>query len=192
MAIRVYDRAIFDNNSDLLGFDWGAVIGRVGGQAASTGLNLLFGPHGSGGGGGGSQGGGCGSGRLTRDGDISNCLNQSISQIQAGTANLSPAEKLPVYQAFLAFISNDAYFDQSSNSNYLQTQKRVWPGYIADLQRQIAAEPAGTTQRVVDPGTGETVTVSAPAPSPTGSGFQIDSTLLIVGGGLVLLLLLKN
>lgn len=180
MAVRIFDKRIFDNdpNDHTLGFDWGGLIG-VGIQ---TGVGLLQGQ---------GQGGqcrapaGCFQCQMTGQGDIAGCLD-ALFVGSGGLTTMLVNGRIPndqvlsAHQQALAAISNAQLFKQTDA--YLIQAKQV-------IQARIAAyQPTGgTTTQTVIGANGQPVTVTVPASS------GIDTTtILLVGGALALILMLKN
>lgn len=180
---------IFENEADTLGFDWGSIIGPAVGAGTNFGLSWLQ----SLGQGGGNSGGvgssaACGQGTVIGAGEIAICLDRMLGELQAATAGKSATEKLAMYRAFLQFLTSPQYFAQSDSPHYLGEQVRLFrEEYIPDMERLAALEPAGTVTTITDPTTGQTVTVPASA-----GGIDTNTLLLFGGGALVLMLLLRN
>lgn len=174
-----YKSLIFESDPTL-GIDWGNVLGQVGGAAAQTGLSWLLagGPRPS-------QALGCGQVRLTRDGDIALCLDYVGQQrnMYLATPGLTTAERLAAIEQWYAFISNPNFFDQTASPHYLGNELQIAQRDIQQLRQRLADElrQGGAT---VDPATGQIVATAGIVP-----GLD-NSTLLILGGGFVLMLLL--
>jgi len=176
---------IFENEADTLGFDWGSIIGPAVGAGTNFGLSWL---QSLGQGGGGNQppsSMACGQGLVSGAGEIAICLDRMLAELQAATQGKSATEKLAMYRAFLQFLTSPQYFAQSDSPHYLGEQIRQFREvYIPDMERQAAAEPVTT---ITDPTTGQTVTVPASA-----GGIDTNTLLIFGGGALVLMLLLRN
>jgi hypothetical protein len=180
---------IFENEADTLGFDWGSVIGPAVGAGTNFGLSWLQ----SLGQGGGNSGGvgssaACGQSTVIGAGEISICLDRMLGELQTATAGKAATEKLAMYRAFLQFLTSPQYFAQSDSPHYLGEQIRLFRDeYIPDMERQAALESPGSVTTIIDPTTGQAVTV------PNGAGGMSTNTMLLIGGGiLVAILLLKN
>lgn len=200
MAIRVYDRRIFDNNPDLLGgVDWGNVIGQVGAAGAQTGLALLFGNQQGQSGGACRAPAGCLQCRMTGRGDIAGCIDLLAQQYQQAEASGAPPERLlQLATEILAALNNDQFFAQGGDG-YLASAKGTFQNTIRVMQGR--AQQAGATSQttaqtvrvtVVDPVTGKTVTVPVALPPPATAAGISTTTILMVGAGLGLILLMKK
>lgn len=198
--IIVTDPRVFNNTFDdneLGDGAWGAV-GQIGGSAAAAGLNLLFGQHGQGG----SQ--------VQCHGTTNTCLDTLLGQYAAEQQRLAaacsgPAELIQLMQSVLQTLNNPAVFDQN-NDPYLVNTKNQIAARLADVQAHgitsansgtwyancsgggTAAGGGGGTVVVTDPQTGRPVTVTLP---PANSGISNTTLLLIGGGAIALLLFLK-
>lgn len=181
---------------------WGAV-GQIGGQAAAAGLNLLFGQH---------QGGGS---AVQCHGTTNSCLDTLLGQYSAAQQQLAancsgPAELIQLMQSVLVTLNDPAVFDQNGDP-YLTNTKNQIQARLADVQAHgITPANSGTwyatcatgsgggtrQQPVIDPQTGRPVINPAtgqPVTVPTTDTGISGTTLLLLGGGaLVLLLFMKN
>ena len=166
-----------------MGSIWDAV-GQIGAAATQVTLPLLFGQGSS------MNGQARGSAQIQAFvNQATSTLNQILATLQSG--QLSRADAVNNAQRIVDALSNSQYVYQAQHgddANILRSGK----AQAAELLRQIQAlagsgVPAGQT-----PPAGP-VPISAPAgkvSTPLVGGFD-NSTLLLVGGGLALLLLLK-
>ena len=175
--------------SDYSGGDLGSVwdaVGAIGAAATQVTLPLLLGS------GGGSSGPARGSAAVAAYcRQAIDTLNQILTSMQAG--QLSRADAVSNATRIVSSLSDSNYVYQAQHgddANILRTAK----SQAGELLRQIQAlagsgqtSPAGPIPNETSAGNVSTV---ASAPTPIVAGID-NSTLLLVGGGLALLLLLK-
>lgn len=174
---------IFDSDGTF-GVDWTGVLGQVGGQAASAGLAMLFG-----GGRGGGSGSGCLVGQVSGDQAMTNCVPRVMALFDEleSLIGMYPAEQIIAQANQIAGIfSDDRYFDQSIGGRSRQIREAAQAAARQRAQSIIAAVGGFVAS------TGYTQSGGQPAaPAATGNAVTIDTkTVLLAGGGLLLIMLL--
>ncbi len=188
MAERLYD-TLFDN--DEIVYDdgtlggWWDVLGQSASTATGVGLSYLLG-----GGQGGQQGGchapaGCFQCTMTGQGDIAGCLDNLLVGPQGlytllVNGQIPNNQVLQLFQQAQAAVGNAQFFRQTDA--YVQQVKTVLQGYI-DRYQGTSTQGVPTT---TNPATGQ------PAATQTATGGIDNTTLILLGGGLLLLMFLKN
>ena len=192
--MRIYcDEKIWNNvDDDDLGDVWNAV-GAVGASAVQL-LPQLFG-------GGSSSAGGPARGLAAIQAAVQQAIS-SLNQILAGLRNnqMAPAAAISEAQRIVAALSNPAYIYQAQRGNDAEAL-RDGKSQAAAIFQQIQGIAAANTNAPLANANGVTTFTAGGVPgdagtSPAGAGSAAiggidNSTLLLVGGGLVLLLLLK-
>jgi len=163
-----------------LGFDWGALAGQAAAAGVQTGLGLLFG----GGRGGGS---GCLQGQVSGDQAMTNCVPRVMAlfdEVESYIGIAPPEAIIEQANAVAAIFSDPRYFDQSIGGRSREIREAAKAAGRARADAIIALV-GGTV-----PTTG--VTPGAPAAAtPAANTLQIDTkTVLIVGGGLLVMVML--
>lgn len=187
----VYDKRYFDPAADFsdggLGDVWNAV-----GAIGAAGVQLLPGLLG----GGGSSAGGPARGLAA----IQAAVQQALSSLQTllGQArNGQAANVLPEAQRIAAALSNPAYVYQAqrgADAEALRNGKAQAAAIVAQIQSLASAVPVlPPTSTPPVSLAGGNATGNSPAVTPGGSGSSINnSTLLIVGMGLVALFVMRS
>ena len=187
--MRIYcDEKIWNNvDDDGLGDVWNAV-GAIGASAVQL-IPGLFG-------GGSSSAGGPARGLAAIQAAVDQALsslNQLLAAVRSG--QMAPGQAVSEAQRIAGALSNPQYVYQAQRGNdaaALNAGKQQAAAIVAQIQAFAGNTTAsGTTSPVTVPAGGTVANLPASAPT-SNSGFAADnSTLLILGGGLALLLLLK-
>lgn len=185
--MRIYcDEKIWNNTDDDLGDVWNAV-GAVGASAVQL-LPQLFG-------GGGSSAGGPARGLAAIQAVVQQAIS-SLTQLlqQAQSGQIAPAAAVSEAQRIAGALSNPQYVYQAQRGNdaaALNQGKQQAAAIVAQIQALAGNTTASGTTSPVTTSAGGTA-ANTPASAPASSGFAADnSTLLLLGGGLALILLLK-
>lgn len=190
-------QAIFNNQPDELGGIWDAA-GQWGAAAIQSVLPMLTGQAGA------SSGGPArGLAAINAFGtQVIQALQQILAAVRANPAIL--AQALSDAQTLAGYLGNAQYVYQAQRGNDAEalTQFKAQAAAIVQQIQSLAAaatpstQTGGgqtTTQTVINPATGQPQTIVVPAASSPASGLSISpTTLLLLGGGLALVFLLKK
>lgn len=177
MAERIVDRDFYDDNDDLLGFDWGGVIS--GGIQAGVGLLT-----------GGGRGGQSSAPANACQGQEVGCLDTLIVQYNqqmtaATTAGATPAQLADIIASYLTVLNDPSVISQSEGGAYLSNTKNQMQQRMQSLRTQVTTTPAPTQTAVTDPATGQQTTVTTATTAPAATDSQlidgIDNKFLLLG-----------
>lgn len=178
MAERIYNQQIFENDAaeyddGTLGFDWGGLIG----GGIQAGVGLLTKPKGP-----------KGPKPLYEGYEITAALDAMWADWNANKTGVGDGlALLEMAKSIKAWLADTTAFDSRAiaNNEYLANTRRAIDAEITRLQ----AAPAGATQTMVDPATGQVVTVAATDDGQIIDGISNTTLLLAVAaiGGIFLL-----
>lgn len=180
--MRCYDRRIF-NNDETLGIDWGNVLGQTFGQVGSAGLALLAGS--------GRGPSGCLVSQLSKKDEIERCgqtVMAQFAQVEAQIGLLPATAIVAAAEETAALPWQDRFFKQSVSGN-AQT--------ALDNLKAAARSRADAIRSAVVAPSAANAAASQSAQSPVSAGqagpLEIStSTILLIGGGLLAVVLLMR
>lgn len=177
-----YEYNIYDE-ADTLGIDWGSVLGQTFGQVGSAGLALLAGA--------GRGPSGCLVSQLSKKDEIERCgqtVMSQFAQVEAQIGLLPATAIVAAAEEVAALPWQDRFFKQSVSGNAktaldnLKASART----RADAIRSAVSAPASSA------GASAASAGAGVVPGPS-TGVNIDtSTVLLIGGGLLVLVLLMR